>query len=153
MLDIVAILSCLGQEVNGRVLRQFKVIVNAMLCMNGRITMLGISRWTGKGGSYRSVQRFFNETLNWCQVQWLIISTYLLAPDDVYFIAGDTTTVTKSGKETYGLGKFFSSIYGRAVPGVSFLCLSLVSVKKREAYPVMVEQIIKEPQEKPVEKP
>ena len=27
--------------------------------MSGRVTMLGISRWAGKGGSYRTIQRFF----------------------------------------------------------------------------------------------
>jgi len=30
-----------------------------MLSMTGRVTMLGVSRWAGPGGSYRTVQRFF----------------------------------------------------------------------------------------------
>jgi len=30
-----------------------------MLVMTGRVTMLGLARWAGKGGSYRTVQRFF----------------------------------------------------------------------------------------------
>ena len=29
--------------------------------MTGRVTMLGLSRWAEKGGSYRTVQRFFKE--------------------------------------------------------------------------------------------
>jgi len=37
------------------------LIVEAMLAMTGRVTMLGLSRWTEKGGSYRTVQRFFKD--------------------------------------------------------------------------------------------
>jgi len=48
------------------------------------------------------------------------------------------TTVTKSGKKTYGLGRFFSSIYGRAVPGLEFFSLSLISVKRHKAYPILM---------------
>ena len=36
-------------------MRQMNRIMIAMLAMNGRVTMLRISRWAGKGGSYRSV--------------------------------------------------------------------------------------------------
>lgn len=34
-----------------------------MLVITGRITMLGLSRWTEKGGSYRSIQRFYHSIL------------------------------------------------------------------------------------------
>ena len=39
-------------------LRQFHRIALAMVVMTGRVTMLGLSRWAGSGGSYRTVQRF-----------------------------------------------------------------------------------------------
>ena len=48
-----------------------------MLAMTGRVTMLGLSRWAGKGGSYRTIQRFFNTTVNWGLLQWLLIRTHL----------------------------------------------------------------------------
>jgi putative transposase len=144
MLDIISILSCLSQVLEGSASRQLKCVVEALLCMTGRVSMLGISRWAEEGGSYRSIQRFFNQMLQWSEIHWQLISSHLLAKDDIYFVAGDTTTVTKSGKETHGLGKFYSSIYGKAVPGVSFLCLSLVSVKRRVSYPIVLEQLIKD---------
>ncbi|MEN8131804.1 MAG: hypothetical protein ABFS45_16770 [Pseudomonadota bacterium] len=37
--------------------------------MTGRVTMLGISRWSKPGGSYRTAQRFFTTTLNWGKVR------------------------------------------------------------------------------------
>jgi len=39
-------------------MRRLSRIAQAMLSMSGRVTMLGLSRWAGKGGSYRTVQRF-----------------------------------------------------------------------------------------------
>jgi len=35
------------------------LIIDAMLSMMGRLTMLGLSRWTEKSGSYRTMQLFF----------------------------------------------------------------------------------------------
>ena len=53
--------------------------------------------------------------------------------------------MTKSGKETFGLGKFFSSIYSRAVPGIAFQCLSLIDVSQRTSWPIFMEQMLPKP--------
>src|SRR4051794_29557076 len=42
-----------------------------------------------------------------------------------------------------GVERFFSSLYGKAVPGRCFLSLSLLSVKRRTSYPVVTEQVEK----------
>src|SRR6266849_7130654 len=44
---------------------------------------------------------------------------------------------------------FFPSLYGKAVPGLCFLSLSLISVKRRTSYPVMMEQMDKKPNDDP----
>ena len=44
---------------------------------------------------------------------------------------------------------FFPSLYGKAVPGLCFLSLSLISVKRRTSYPVMMEPIDKAPTNNP----
>jgi hypothetical protein len=59
-------------------------------------------------------------------------------------LAGDESVVTKAGKTTHGLERFFSSIVKRPVWGLAFFTLSLVSVRKRKAYPLAFEQVIKE---------
>jgi putative transposase len=115
----------------------------ALLSMTGRVTMLGISRWAGRGGSYRTVQRFFYTRIPWAVVFWLFFQQHLLRQADSYLLAGDETIVTKSGKQSYGLDRFFSSLYGKAVPGFSFLVLSLVSLTERRSYPLMVEQLVR----------
>lgn len=119
-----------------------------MLTMTGRVTMLNISRWTDKGGSYRTVQRFFHTTIPWALVFWPFFRQNLYHPDEGYLLAGDESMVTKSGKKTYGLDRFFSSLYRQPVPGLSFFALSLISEQERRSYPVMVEQIVRTAEEK-----
>lgn len=152
MPDIVIILGCLSQCLDKTSLRQLNSIVPAMLAMTGRVTMLGISRWTEKGGSYRTIQRFLNSSVVWAKVNWFFIRHHLLERQDTVLIGGDESVVTKSGKKTYGLDRFFSSLYGKPVPGLSFFSLSLISVKARTSYPVMMEQVVKDKEEKSVPK-
>jgi putative transposase len=143
MPDIMVLFACLHHCLAPTPLRQLGRVIEAMLSMSGRVTMRGLSRWSGKGGSYRTIQRFFTTSLNWCHLQWLLIRQHLLDADDVVVMSGDHVVVTKSGKTTYGLDRFFSSLYGKAVPGLCFLCLSLLSVKRRTSYPVVTEQVEK----------
>jgi len=60
MPTILPVLLALSPVLSKTTCRQLHHIVVAMLAMTGRITQLGISRWTDKGGSYRTVQRFFH---------------------------------------------------------------------------------------------
>jgi hypothetical protein len=120
--------------------------------MTGRITMLGMSRWAGKGGSYRTVQRLFSTVIPWAMLFWVFFRQHVYCPDDVYLVAGDEVIVTKAGKKTYGLDRFFSSLYGKPVPGLSFFTLSLVSVQKRRSFPMRVEQGVRSDAEKAVSK-
>ncbi len=124
-------------------LRRLVVIVFAILAMTGRVTMLGISRWAEKGGSYRTVQRFFDSKIDWDKVHWFFVKHWFFELDDTYILAGDEVVVTKAGTETYGLNRFYASLFGKAVPGLSFFSFSLVSTTKRTSYPLMLRQIIR----------
>ena len=142
-MEIMPFLICLNQYLDKATLRQLSCIVEAMLSMTGRVTMLGVSRWTEKGGSYRTIQRFFNLSISWCKINWFVIRHFVSGKGEV-LVAGDETTVTKSGKKTFGLDRFFSSIFSRTVPGICFFSLSLISVQDQTSYPVMMEQVKKE---------
>jgi putative transposase len=71
MTDILALLQPIQNSVSKTTLRQLSRIIVAMIAMTGRVTMLGLSLWTEKGGSYRSVQRFFYTAIPWAQVFWV----------------------------------------------------------------------------------
>jgi hypothetical protein len=143
MPDVLALLQCLAPLLPAATLGQFRIIIVAVLAMTGRVTMLGISRWTEKGGSYRTVQRFFNSALDWGQLHWPLVKTHLLHPQDTYILAGDEVVVTKAGDETHGLNRFFSSLFGKTVPGVAFFALALVNVQQRTAHPLRIGQVLR----------
>jgi len=143
MPDIMVLFACLSHYIEPTPLRQLGRVIEAMLSMSGRVTMRGLSRWSGKGGSYRTIQRFFTTSVHWCQLNFILIRQQLLDADDVLLMSGDHVVVTKAGKATYGLDRFFASLYGKAVPGLCFLSLSLLSVKRRTSYPVVTEQVEK----------
>lgn len=143
MFDIALRLQSLKTCLNSKTISQLIVIVTAILSMTGRVTMLGISRWAGDGGSYRTVQRFFSTPIDWVRINWTLIRHWFISSDDVFIIPGDETMVTKSGKKTHGIDRFFSSIYQKVLPGVSFFTISLVSTKHRISFPISVQQIIR----------
>ncbi len=144
MSEIITLLACLNPVLNETLMRQFASITEAMLAMSGRVTMLGLSRWTSYGGSYRTIQRFFNTKFNWPSIRWLFIRCHLQDENDTILIAGDEVNVTKSGKKTYGIGRFFSSLAGKTIPSLYFLNLSLISVKNRRSSPLIMEQVMPE---------
>jgi len=123
-----------------------------MLVMPGRVTMLGLSRWAGPGGSYRTVQSFFSTVLPWATLFWVFFRRHVYRPEDVYLLAGDEVVVTKAGKHTHGLDRFFASLYGKPVPGLAFFTLSLVSTQARRSFPLRVEQVVRSDTEKAASK-
>ena len=143
MPDILALLRCLQPWITATTARQLSRITLGMLAMTGRVTMVGIARWTGDGASYRTIQRCFATALPWAQLCWCFFRQHLFHTDDVYLLAGDEVVVTKAGKSTHGLGRFFSSIYQRTVPGLAFFSLALVSTKERRAFPIRLEQVVR----------
>ena len=151
-MDIVALFQCLQPHVTTTTLRQFSRIAWAMLVMTGRVTMLGISRWAGIGGSYRTVQRFFATVIPWATLFWVFFRQHAYRPGDGYLLVGDEVVATKAGKHTYGLDRFFASLYGKPVPGLAFFTLSLVSITQRHSFPIRVEQVVRSDAEKAASK-
>jgi len=143
MVDLVALCQCLHPHVTATTLRQFRRIVSAMLVITGRVTMLGLSRWAGTGGSYRTVQRLFSTALPWATLFWVFFRQHVYRPEDVYLLVGDEVVATKAGTHTHGLDRFFASLYGKPVPGLAFFTLSLVSTQQRRSFPLCIEQVVR----------
>jgi putative transposase len=155
-MDILALLVCLQPCLTTTTLHHLSRIALTLLSMTGRITMAGIARWGGDGTSYRTVQRFFATTIPWPQLFWLFFRQHLWTPEDVYILAGDEVVVTKAGNArrapAFGLDRFFSSIYQKAVPSVAFFSLALISTTTRRAFPLRLEQVVRTDAEKAASK-
>jgi len=123
-----------------------------MIAMTGRVTMVGLSRWAGKGGSYRTIQRFFNTLIPWSLIFKLFFEAHLKEADGEYVLVGDECVATKSGEKTYGLDHFFSGLLNKVVKGIAIFTLAVVDVNERCSYPLSVEQVIRSEAEKEVAK-
>jgi len=105
--------------------------------MKGRVTMLGISRWSEEY-SYKTVERFFDKKIDWLGIKWVLIKNVI--GKEVILVA-DESTISKSGKKTYGLGYFYSGLQSRAIKSIQVLTFSLVDVESRRAYPLFTRQL------------
>jgi len=152
MTDILALLQCIAPLISKTTLRQMNRVIIGMLIMTGRVTMLGISRWTDKSGSYRTIQRFYHTQIPWTDVVWTFFQKWLWDPKDEYLLAGDEVVCSKAGKETYGLDRFFSSLQQRPIAGLAFFAFSLISVREEKSYPVRIDQIVRSDAEKAASK-
>jgi putative transposase len=109
-MDILALLQCLQPAVTKTTLRQCSRMALAMWIMTGRVTMLGLSRWAGTGGRYRTVQRFFATALPWATLFWVCLRHHVYRAAEVYLLVGDEVVATQAGQHTQGLEWFFSSL-------------------------------------------
>lgn len=152
MPEIVALLQEIAPLVEKTTLRQMSRVILGILAVSGRMTMLNLSRWAGKGGSYRTVQRWYHTVIPWEAIHWLLFRKRLLKPENEYIIAGDEVVVSKAGKKTHGLDRYFSGIQQQVIPAVSFFTFALVDVEEEQAYPLQTTQIVKSPEEKAASK-
>ena len=143
MSEIISLFTVLSPHLSATLLRQLRQVVFAVLAMTGSVTMRNISRWTLRDGSYRTIQRFFNTLLPWETLCWVFFREHLFDPESVYLLAGDESIVPKSGNETYGLGRFFASTYGKTIPGLAFFAVSIIDVNARCSYPMLMEQSLR----------
>lgn len=147
-MDILTLLACCSTLTSSSAVRQLALMAQAMLSMTGRVTMLNLSRWTERGGSYRSIQRFFAGCWPWTELLIEFFREHLFDPTDEYIVGGDATTVTKAGHRTHGLDRFFSGVLGQVVKGIEFFVLSLISVNRGRSYPLVVRQTVRSEEEK-----
>ena len=122
-------------------------VIQSIYCISGGgVTMKNISRWTGSGGSYRSIQRLFSSKIDWLELNlYLIVYCYFgCSFSGDFLLAVDETVEGKSRKKTWGVSWFFSSIEGKPIPSVSFHAISLIEVSSGKSFTLDVVQNIKE---------
>ena len=143
MPEILALLQVIAPLVSKTTLRQMSQVVYGALVTHRRLTMLEIARWTERGGSYRTIQRWYHTGVPWAQVMWRFFAQRLWQAEHTYIAAGDEVVFGKAGHATYGLSHFFSGLQQQPILGLSFFAWALVDVQDRRAYPLHVTQVIK----------
>jgi putative transposase len=107
------------------------------------LARLGISRWAGKGGRDRTVQRLFSQALPGAMLWWGGFRQPGSRPGAGSLLAGDAVVVTTAGKPTDGLERFWASRSRQVGPGLACCARSWVSVQARRSFPLRVEQLVR----------
>ena len=98
MTEIVALLHGISQTIIDKTTqRRLMLVMLAMLAMAGRVTMLGISRWTEEGVAIAPVQRLFNTPIDWSRLMVTCVALWFADEEGIFLLAGDETVVTKAG--------------------------------------------------------
>jgi len=148
MIPITEILTILSPELSQVNLRILSEICKGVFRLTGSVTGLNISRYTDKSGSYRNIQRFFASQIDWEHLRILLFSKFLFQKEDTYILAADECVEAKSGKSSFGLAYFFSSLASKVIPSICFAHLSILSVEKKDSYSFSIRQILRKKQVK-----
>ena len=145
MLEIEMLLTQLSPLLKVKVEILGELIKGIYSISSGGVTMKNISRWTSKGCSYRTIQRFFRSPKDWLSMNLILLRTLIVGfPDsNRYVLAVDEVVEKKAGKKTWGLEWFYSSIAGRPIRSVSNHAISLVDTEEKYSFVLTHQQTVK----------
>lgn len=145
MLEIAPLLSELSPILEVKIGVLSEIIKGIYSISSGGVTMKNISRWTSRGCSYRTIQRFFSHPHDWLALNLVLLRSIIVlkAESSRYVLAIDEVVEQKSGKHTWGVNWFYSSIASRPIRSVSNHVLSLVDTKKASSFVLTHQQTFK----------
>ena len=69
--------------------------------------------------------------IDWLWLKWNLIKGIL---NEEIIMVADESTITKAGNKTFGVGRYYSGLFGRAVNGIQIITFSIVDVKKYDHF-------------------
>jgi hypothetical protein len=111
-------------------------LVLVFLSLKGRYCFRNISRWACF--CEHTVSGNFAKKFDFYQFQQQFINSFFEGKKLIAVV--DCSFVTKAGKATFGLDKFFSTTAGKAVKGLELSLIALVDIHTREAFSLHVRQ-------------
>jgi putative transposase len=138
---ITELLNVLSGQFSATNLQHFAIIIDSILGISNAVTTLSVARYSSL--SYRTVQRFYAlKDVNWLLVTLFLFKHFIYQNGKSYLLAADETVKGKAGKQTHGLGRFYSSMAKQVIRSVSFLAISIIDIEKEESYFLGCKQLI-----------
>jgi hypothetical protein len=113
------------------------VLFAAILALRGRVTGRNLSRYCEY--SERTMARQFRASFDWPDFHQRVMNL-ALDPRSELVSAQDASFIPKSGKHTFGLGRFFNGCASRAERGLEISTVAVVDVTRRCAFTLAVAQ-------------
>ena len=108
-----------------------------ILVLRGRVNFRHLSRYCHY--SARTIVRQCRKPLDWSDFHPRVLLT-VLDPRSELISAHDASFLPKSGKQTFGLGHFFTGCASRAERGLEMSTLAVVDVTRRCAFTLAASQ-------------
>jgi hypothetical protein len=108
-----------------------------ILVLRGRVNFRNLSRYCDY--AERTIARQFREPFDWPDFHQRVLLT-ALDPRSELVSAHDASFIPKSGKQTFGLGHFFTGCASRGERGLEISTLAVVDVTRRCALTLAVSQ-------------
>jgi putative transposase len=138
---ITELLNVLSGQFSATNLQHFAIIIDSILGISNSVTTLSVARYSSL--SYRTVQRFYAlKDVNWLLVTLFLFKHFIYQKGKSYLLAADETVKGKAGKQTHGLGHFYSSMAKQVIRSVSFLAISIIDIEKEKSYILGCKQLI-----------
>lgn len=139
MLPIIELTNILQGTMTNANIKIFLELTAGFFFVRCRITTRSLSRYTSY--SLRQIFRFLKQNHCWLTIRLTLFNHFIYNPDNHYVIAVDETVEGKSGRKSFGLGRFYSSCIQKSIPGICFFGLSLLDVGNRTSYLIDIAQV------------
>ena len=131
-----SVLSTLSQTKKPQ--RQFVAhLLGLLLMLPGHATFRNMSRYSHY--HEKTFSRWYERSLDWIALNQAAI-TEVVPPEHEQVLAIDASFVPKSGKQTYGLDRFWNGCHSRAEKGLELSTVAWLDVTDNCAYCLSVEQ-------------
>ncbi|MCA1628463.1 MAG: transposase [Acidobacteria bacterium] len=118
--------------------RKFLLALFATIaCLRGRVNFRNLARYSTY--SERTFHRQFRKEFDFAKFNQLAI-TQAVSPAATLLLAQDASFISKSGKRTYGLDRFFNGCAHRVERGLEVSAIALVDVTGASAFTLSVKQ-------------
>jgi len=116
--------------------RFMKMLIGLWIAIPGRINYANLERFSDL--SERSYRSWFEKPVEWVGINGAIIEQLQDQGrlGKRLILGVDTSSVSKAGKCTPGLGKFWDSKAGKAISSLEMSCCTLVDLQSQQAIPL-----------------
>jgi len=117
-----------------------EIILETILAVPGKINFKNLSRFCKY--SEKTISRNFRKPFSFIEMNKELIKKIAVKFNTLFLLAIDCSFVSKSGKKTYGLGRFFNGSKSRAEKGLEIFMTSMVSPVLNTAFALRAYQTI-----------
>jgi len=146
MLSISQLTTVLQAVLSKTKIKQLADIIQCFYCVRYATTTRSLSRYSAY--SRRSLFRFLKEDYPWIGIRIMLLKSFVFRQDKHFIAAIDEVVEGKSGKLSFGLSRFYSSVAQKPIAGICFFGLSLIDVNKGCSYFLATQQVVYTPTDK-----